>query len=231
MPKPIRFFCLVLCLFLTPSLLSAQDAAALYRTHCASCHDASSQTRAPARDSLRQLTPERILDALESITGVMSSQGLARTPSERRALALFLSGKPFGSEKPFDMDRFGCKQAQSFADPLSRPNWNGWSNSISNSRFQDGAAARLDPARVSQLKLKWAFAYPGDIMAYSQPTVVGGRVFVGSAGHKIYSLDAMTGCAHWVFVADSGVRSAITIGQVSNSTTYAAYFGDLAGNV
>src|SRR5258706_3323592 len=119
MPKPVRFFCLIIVMFSTPALLRAQDAAALYRTYCASCHDASAQTRAPARDTLRQLTPERILDALESITGVMSSQGLARTPAERRALSLYLSGKPFGTEKQFDMDRFGCKQAQSFSDPLS----------------------------------------------------------------------------------------------------------------
>ncbi len=222
---------LLMAMLLIPALLSAQDAAALYKTHCASCHEASAQTRAPARDVLRQLTPERILDALESITGVMSAQGLARTPAERRALALYLSGKPFGTEKPLDMDRIACKQPQTFTDPLSRPNWNGWSNTLSNSRFQDGAAARLDPARVPQLKLKWAFAYPGDIMAYSQPTVAGGRVFVGSAGHRIYSLDAATGCAYWVYVADSGVRSAITIGQFNNSTTYAAYFGDLSGNV
>src|SRR5262250_2913032 len=115
------------CLFLTPAFAFTQDAAALYQRHCATCHEASAQTRAPTRDALRQLTPERILDALEAITGVMSAQGLARTPAERRALALWLSGKPFGTEKPLDLDRFACKEQTGFTEPLSRPNWNGWS--------------------------------------------------------------------------------------------------------
>jgi len=226
-----RIVFLVTCLFLTPALAFSQDAATLYQRHCATCHEASAQTRAPSRDALRQLTPERILDALEAITGVMSAQGLARTPAERRALALYLSGKPFGTEKPFDLDRVGCREQTGFTEPLSRPNWNGWSNSPSNSRFQDGIAAGLDADRMSQLKLKWAFAYPGDIMAYSQPTIVAGRVFVGSAGRKVYSLNATTGCVYWTYTTDSGVRSAITIGPVNNGESFAVYFGDLAGNV
>jgi hypothetical protein len=63
---------------------------------------------------------------------------------------------------------------KNFNEPFSRPNWNGWSNSPSNSR-QDRIAAGLDADRVRQLKLKWAFAYPGDVMAYSQAAVVAGR--------------------------------------------------------
>src|SRR5215510_1009338 len=226
-----RIVSLVTCLFLTRVLAFSQDAAALYQRHCATCHEASAQTRAPSRDVLRQLTPERILDALEAITGVMSAQGLARTPSERRALALYLSGKPFGTEKSLDLGRFGCKEQTSFTEPLSRSNWNGWSNSPSNSRFQDAIAAGLDANRLPQLKLKWAFAYPGDIMAYSQPTIVAGRIFVGSAGRKVYSLNASTGCVYWTYATDSGVRSAITIGPLNNGSSFAAYFGDLSGNV
>jgi polyvinyl alcohol dehydrogenase (cytochrome) len=213
-------------------MILAQDGAALYRQHCGSCHESNPQTRAPSRDALRQLTPERILDALESITGVMSAQGLARSPAERRTLAVYLSGKAFGTDAALDPARSNCKERPSFTDPLTRPNWNGWSTSLTNTRFQEGTAAGLDASRVPQLKLKWAFAYPGDIMAYGQPTVVGGRIFVGSAGRRVYSLDASTGCTHWVYGTDSAVRSAITIGPSNTTATaFAAYFGDLAGNV
>src|SRR2546427_4764235 len=229
----LRFEILLMTLLVTlaiPYLGFAQDGQALFRRHCASCHEASAQTRAPAPEALRQLTPERIMDALESNSGAMVRQGMARTPSERRALALYLSGKPFGTEKPLDLDRIGCKSADNFTDPLSAPGWNGWSISPSNARFQGAASAGLDANRVPQLKLKWAFAYPGDIIAYSQPTVVGGRVFVGSSGHRVYSLDAATGCVRWAYAADAGVRSAITIGLLGSKTP-AAYFGDLAANV
>lgn len=225
----VRLLCLLLCTFLTPVLALAQDGAALYRRYCGSCHEAGSETRAPAREALRQLTPERTVEALEG--GAMQAQGLARTPAERRALALYLSGKPFGTEKPLDFERIACKQGASFSAPLSGPNWNGWSTNSSNTRFQSAAAAGLDANRVPQLKLKWAFAFPGDIFAYSQPTIVGGRVFVGSAGHRIYSLDAATGCVHWHYEADGGVRTAVTIGPLKDSTRYAAYLSDLHANV
>src|SRR5437762_9996791 len=92
-----------------PAVALAQDGQALYRAHCASCHEASSQTRAPSRDALRGLTPERILDALEAQSGPMLIQGQARTSAERRALAVYLSGKPFGTEKPLDLNQAACK--------------------------------------------------------------------------------------------------------------------------
>ena len=230
----LRFDILLITLLVTvaiPCFAFAQDGQALYRRYCASCHEASAQTRAPAPDVLRQLTPERILDALEANSGPMLRQGLARTSAERRALALYLSGKPFGTEKPLDLDRMSCKTADNFSDPLSAPGWNGWGVTATNARFQDAAAAGLDAKRVPKLTLKWAFAYPSDIIAYSQPTVVGGRVFVGSSGRQVYSLDAATGCVRWAFAADAGVRSAVTIGLLGSSKTPAAYFGDLAANV
>src|SRR5438445_327168 len=68
-----------------------------------------------------------------------------------------------------------------------------------------------------------------DTEAYSQPTIAGGRVFVGSEGRRVYSLDRATGCVYWSFTADAGVRAAIAIGPVANS--YAAYVSDLSANV
>src|SRR5262249_48719555 len=181
-----RFIFLVACLVSVPAVIFAQDGASVYRRYCAMCHEAGAQTRAPSRDALRQLTPERIVYALASIARPMSSVGLARTREERRALATYLSGKPFGTEKPLDLESMGCKPSAAF-DPASGPGWNGWSPDFSNNRFQSAAAAGLDMNRVSQLKLKWAFAFPGDIEAYAQPTIVGDRIFVGSEGRRVYS--------------------------------------------
>jgi polyvinyl alcohol dehydrogenase (cytochrome) len=76
------------------------------------------------------------------------------------------------------------------------------------------------------LKLAWAFGFPGEVSAYSQPTVVGDRIFVGSPAGTVYSLDSHTGCTYWTFDAGAGVRSAITIGPDN-----IAYFGDIHANV
>src|ERR1051326_1725115 len=108
----IRRFLSLLRTFAFPALGLTHEGQTLYRAPCASCHEASGQTRAPAREALRQLTPERILDALEAQSGAMRVQGLARTPAERRALALFLSGKPFGTEKALDLTQASCKETQ-----------------------------------------------------------------------------------------------------------------------
>src|SRR3974377_1955116 len=80
--------------------------------------------------------------------------------------------------------------ATGFADPMSVPHWNGWGVDGSQRRFQSGEMARLAAEDVSRLKLKWAFGFPGANFAFAQPTVMGGRVFVGSERGKVYSLDA-----------------------------------------
>jgi len=72
----------------------AQDGALLYAANCSVCHDGGI-VRAPQRRTLAEMTPERIVAALEG--GSMRAQGASRTPEERRAIAVFLTGKPLGS--------------------------------------------------------------------------------------------------------------------------------------
>jgi polyvinyl alcohol dehydrogenase (cytochrome) len=91
--------------------------------------------------------------------------------------------------------------------------------------------SQLPASRVSRLKLKWAFGFPGVNRAFAQPTVVGGRVFVGSASNTVYSLNAGSGCQYWSFRADGPVRTAITIGPGSAQGKWIAYFGDQGATV
>ena len=81
----------VALLSLSAGLLSAEDGATLYKQICAACHDTGIE-RAPNRDALRAMTPERVLAALE--TGAMISMTSGRTAVERRAVAEFVTGKP-----------------------------------------------------------------------------------------------------------------------------------------
>ena len=109
------------------------------------------------------------------------------------------------------------------------PSWNGWGPDGSNARFQTGQGAQMPAAQVSQLKLKWAFGFPGVKSVMGAPVVVGGRVFLGVDDGMVYSLDAATGCEFWSFKAESGVRSAVTVAHAGNRLT--AFFGDLKANV
>jgi polyvinyl alcohol dehydrogenase (cytochrome) len=119
--------------------------------------------------------------------------------------------------------------APSFTDPLNAPHWNGWGAGLSQHRFQGADMAQLAAADVPRLKLKWAFGIAGASRAYTQPTVMGGRLFFGSQTGKVYSLDANTGCTYWETDAGAPVRAAITLGK--DEAGWRAYFGDARAEV
>jgi polyvinyl alcohol dehydrogenase (cytochrome) len=208
-----------------PAPAAAIDAATLYQRNCASCHEGGND-RAPTREALRGMTPERIVAAME--TGPMIMMAINRTAAERRGLAEFLAGKPFGNPlvttpSPQAM----CRTPAPF-DAARGPQWTAWGHDLANTRMQEAASAGITADNVGRLAVKWAFAFPGDLQAYAHPTFAGGRLFTGSWGGKVYSLDASTGCVHWYFAADANVRSAITLARVG--TRDLAFFGDLAAN-
>ena len=214
---------------------SAPNPADFYQRSCASCHDGGAD-RAPNRDALRAMTPERVLRALEA--GPMIAMAVGRSAAERRAIAEFLTDKKFNSPlstapraEAMCSAPAGAGDKAAF-DPSSGPKWNGWGVTTTNTRFQDAAMAGLSAADVPRLKLKWAFGFPGDLQSNAQSTIAGGRVFVGSAGGIVYSLSAATGCVHWFFETGAPTRAAISVARIKTPAgmRYAALFGDGAAN-
>jgi len=206
---------------------------ATFQQHCMSCHGNPNVPRAPMPDAIRQMSPEKIYDALT--TGPMKPQGDALTEDQRKMLATFLSGRPLGSMKAGDAKDMPnrCASNPPLRDPSAGPEWNGWSPDVVNSRFQGSKAAGLTPEQVPQLKLKWAFGYPTGLSAYSQPTVASGRVFVGTDIGYVYSVNAETGCVYWSYQAKGNVRGAVSVARVSGhrGTKYAVFFGDAHANI
>jgi polyvinyl alcohol dehydrogenase (cytochrome) len=79
------------------------------------------------------------------------------------------------------------------------------------------------------LKLKWAFGIADVTQSRAQPAIVGGRLFMGSQSGAIYALDPATGCTHWTYKAQAGVRTAVSVGPIGPAdapTGYAIYFAD-----
>lgn len=228
--SPLAAF-VILLLTLSPGWAAAPlDGATLYKQHCASCHDGN-VPRAPKLDRLREMTPEAVLNALEM--GPMKFVGLFRPLTERRAIATFVTGKEFGNESASETQSGYCAQAPGdFAAPAHGPQWNGWSTDVTNTRFQSVEQAGFTAEQVPNLKVKWVFGLPPDSQA-SQPTVVGGRVFIASMRGRVYSLDAATGCLYWSIKTLTGVRTAVSVGPLPGTKPprYAAYFGDVGANV
>jgi polyvinyl alcohol dehydrogenase (cytochrome) len=205
----------------------ARDGAAVYTDFCAGCHD-TPDGRIPSRDALKARTPEAIVLALSS--GSMTLQAQMLNAAEKRAVAEYLAGQPLGTTDSGSgkASRAVCGAAPDGPNMRLGRGWNGWGSDAANTRYQPDPG--ISVADVPQLKLKWAVGFPGGALAYSQPTITGGHVFVGSDNGRVYALGANDGCTYWSFAADAGVRTAVITGPIG-STRYAAYFGDTKGNV
>lgn len=192
----------------------------VYKTRCAGCHDQNT-ARIPPKEALQKMPAARILRTLDF--GVMMAIAYPVKRDEREAVAKYL-GAPGVDETASSNPCAGTIRPMA-GSPLG--NWNGWGPTADNTLYQPSDKAGISFGQVRNLKLKWAFGFPGDITAFAVPTVSNGTVFVGSASGAIRALDAKTGCTHWTFQANGPVRSAIV--AVPTGTRTSLVFGDQIG--
>ena len=207
---------------------------AVFQTKCMGCHGNPTMAgRVPDPATLRQLSPEKIYEALT--TGPMKMQGQSLADDQKRMLAVFMSGRTFGSAEQGDAKNMPnhCEANPPMSDPSEGARWNGWSPDVTKARYQTAKGAGLTADQVPHLKLKWAFGYPTGVSAFGQPAVASGRVFVGSDIGYVYSLDAKTGCVYWSYQAKGNVRGGPSVGPVKGhaGTKYAVFFGDAHANI
>jgi len=204
-------------------IVSAQDGAAIYKERCAACHD-TPEGRTPSLAAIKAMTGEAIYAALAS--GAMRTQAEGMSTPQLAALLGYIAPTGSASAPPAAPN---CPAGSSLsAASLTLPRWNGWSTSVTNSRFQDARSAGLTAASTPALRLKWAFNLGAVTSVRSQPAIVGGRVYVATPTGGVYSLDASTGCTYWKFTAGQ-IRSGVTIGEAGGVP--AAFFPDAGGTV
>ena len=194
--------------------------AGVYQQRCAQCHDNSAATRAPSRDTLQKMPASRILHTLDF--GLMMGVAYPLTREERQDVANFLGTK---GPEPGPPPAAFCSAERHPLASKAAGNWNGWSPSPANTRYQTKGGITKD--QVPRLRLKWAYGFAGDVTAFAAPTYLNGTIFVGSAGGVVQALEAKTGCLHWTFRANGPVRSGIV--AVENGSGYSLLFGDQIG--
>jgi polyvinyl alcohol dehydrogenase (cytochrome) len=199
--------------------------AVVYHRVCQSCHEGQA-LKAPARTFLEMMTPEAIDRALT--IGIMQQQAASLSADDKRNVAEYLSGRKFGAPAPPMAP--ACVGSAAQFDLGREPLITGWGFSLDNAHFIPEAAARLEPAQIPRLKVKWAFAYPAALRARSRPTFAYGALYVGSQNGAVYALDAKSGCIRWTFTTTAEVRTSVVVPRTPGKAKR-AYFGDIIGRV
>ena len=199
---------------------------AYFQENCATCHGAPGVSRAPGLAALRALTPEAVYAAITN--GSMKEKAAALNDAQRTALAEALTEQKLGIATIADAKAMTnpCSDNPPLAARTTVES--GYGFDLANTRFRPAQAAGIPIGRLANLKLKWAFGFPGTSQMIGQPTIADNRLFVGSRSGYVYGLNASTGCIYWSFRAVGSVRTAPVFGAAGGRATL--WFGDLKGN-
>jgi polyvinyl alcohol dehydrogenase (cytochrome) len=166
-----------LFLLLTVGAAVAQTPDAMFQAKCAGCHNAGNSVGAPPLETLRRMSSQAILAALE--TGKMKEISSGMSAADRESLAKSIG---VAEAQP------ALVLSQCVSPPAlqkNAPAWNGWAD-LANTRFQPARAAGLTSQTTPKLKLRWAFGFAAVTTAFGAPAVFAGRVFVGAANGAVY---------------------------------------------
>ncbi|MGH1470540.1 MAG: PQQ-binding-like beta-propeller repeat protein [Cellvibrionaceae bacterium] len=189
-----------------------------FKERCAVCHD-NPEDYIPPRTQLKLRSADYVINTLTKGSMYPHAKGLDE--KEIKSIAVYVTEKlPTGSTINPDWNLNACKQKPT-AFTAEAMHWNGWGRDLDNSRYQPNPGIAAND--VKKLKVKWSFAYPNG-RHNSQPVYVGNQVIVSAAPGRVYSLDADTGCTHWIYDTDSGVRATTIVGKLPNNQ-YAVFVG------
>jgi polyvinyl alcohol dehydrogenase (cytochrome) len=209
------------------ALADAASPEALYKTHCAACHEGN-VSKAPPLAMMSAFSPSAVLRAMNE--GIMQSQAQALTPLQRQQVAEFMTGKSLA-----DVTVTLPPACENTDINLRRPpRVTGWGVNHRNQRFFGPELTSITIDNIAQLEVAWAYAFPDATRARSQPTIAGDTVFIGSQSGQVLALDRQTGCLRWSFTTVAEVRTGIVVSPWDATDTNAqpmAFFGDLVGNV
>ncbi|GAB1263247.1 outer membrane protein assembly factor BamB family protein [Aurantivibrio infirmus] len=192
---------------------SAQDmehpGKAVYQKNCAVCHDKPEETKAPAFETLLQMTSGVVTAALTS--GKMKAQGDLLSLDEKNNLVGYLTSATQGDEWIAGATCSDEQRKIAFVEPTVR----GFGFDIKNTRYLTEQQAGLNRKDFENLELAWTFAFPGVTGMRSQPAVMGNTLFLPVAENaKIYAINIENEpCLQWVYQSETILRSGAAFGE------------------
>jgi polyvinyl alcohol dehydrogenase (cytochrome) len=218
-------FVAIVCILLTMRVAVAgpeigPNAAALYKTHCATCHEVP-ETKAPSIDALRKLPLGKITQALE--IGIMQPMAAMLKPDERLAISKWLAAEE-------DLKR--NQWLQTYSCPANTPatltGEENWGMGTHNRRNPTGVA--INHTNLDQLELKWSVALPAVNAMRSLPAATSDTIYLGGADARLLALDRKTACVRWFLNVDSAIRNSLTIERTPDGIN-TVFFADELGSV
>jgi len=201
----------------------------LYKTHCAACHDNSSLTKAPPKETLARYSEAQIANALS----IMRAQGGKLTSSERETVGSYLS-QTAAADHDW-IKGMMCAKDNRVPKLDGEVTVSTFGFDRRNTRNLSYDQAGLEGADFGSLELAWAIAFPEAISMRSQPAVVGSTLFlpVGESRKRLFAIDVseqMKPCLQWVYEGDKTLRSSAGYGVLPNGRSV-VMVGDFAGFV
>jgi polyvinyl alcohol dehydrogenase (cytochrome) len=168
---------------------------------------------------VQMMAPEMIYRALS--VGIMQPQAAGLSDDDKRHVAEYLSGVPFGAPRGPEAPR--CAGPAAAFDLRHEPAVYGFGLAEGNTHAVSAAAAGLKGADI-----------PGTVRVRSMPTYAYGALYFGSQNGAVYALDAKTGCVRFTFDNSAEVRTAVVVPPRTGAALKEpprAYFGDILGRV
>ena len=86
-----------------------------------------------------------------------------------------------------------------------------------NPRHLESAQAGLSTADLSDLELAWAIAFPDTSGLRAAPVIIGSTIFYSATDSgRVFALDTNSGCAKWVYEAESRLRSSLAYSKIDD---------------
>ena len=97
-------------------------------------------------------------------------------------------------------------------------------------RHLDAAQAGLTTSDMPKLELAWAVAFPETSSMRAAPVIIGSTIFYSATDSgRVFALDTNSGCAKWVYEANTRLRSSLAYGVIDGLSTLV--FGDRRGMI
>ena len=231
---PYKLIIPALYLAAFPSVSLSQDTqhpgAEIFVQNCSTCHVSADQATtteiAPSLESLQSLTAASLEFAINE--GVMYGQASALSNEQKALVVDYLAVEEDDSWLASTM----CAADQREVDLNQSVYLGGVGVDSNSSRNMSADAAGLSTADFPNLELAWALAFPDANALRASPVIAGSTIFFSATGtRKVFALDAVSGCAKWVFHSPTRMRSSLAFGELSENGIKAIIYGDAEGFV